>query len=104
MNRPLTVDIPHSLGREEARRRIEAGFERLERQFGGGGLARLEKRWSGDVLSFEAQVVGQALSGRLEVRSDSVHMELDLPPFLAMFSGSLKGRLQREGQLLLESK
>jgi hypothetical protein len=104
MTKPLTVDIPHSLGREEARRRIEAGFGKLEQQMGGGGLARLEKRWMGDVLGFEAQVMGQALSGRLEVKADNVHMELELPPFLAMFAGSLKGRLQREGQLLLERK
>ncbi len=104
MGKPLTVEIPHNLGREEARRRIEAGFDRLEHQFGGGGLAKLEKRWTGDLLSFHAQVVGQALSGRLEVKADSVHMELDLPPFLAMIAGSLKGRLQREGQLLLERK
>ena len=104
MSKPLTIDIPHALGREEARRRIEAGLERLEHQFGGGGLARMEKHWLGDTLSFQAQVVGQAMSGRLEVRADSVHMELDLPPFLAMIAGSLKGRLQREGQLLLESK
>jgi putative polyhydroxyalkanoate system protein len=102
MNKPLTVEIPHALGREEAHRRIEAGFEKLEHQFSGGGLARMEKRWSGDVLSFQAQVVGQALNGRLEVRDDCVRMELDLPPFLAMLAGTLKGRLQREGQLLLE--
>ena len=102
MSKPLTVDIPHALGREEARRRVEAGFGRLEQQFGGGGLAKLEKRWSGDRLSFAAQVLGQAITGRLEVLDEAVRMELDLPPFLAMIAGSLKGRLQKEGQLLLD--
>ncbi len=104
MSKPLTVDIPHALGREEAHRRIEAGFERLEHQFGGGGLAKLEKHWTGDVLSFHAQALGQAVNGRLEVKPDSIHMEIELPPFLAMIAGSLKGRLQKEGQLLLEKK
>jgi hypothetical protein len=104
MSKPLTVEIPHSLGREEAKRRIETGFERLEHQFGSGGLARMEKRWSGDRLSFQAQALGQHVSGRLEVLDQVVRMELDLPPFLAMIGSSLKGRLQKEGQLLLERK
>ncbi|HEY5412940.1 MAG TPA: polyhydroxyalkanoic acid system family protein [Caulobacteraceae bacterium] len=104
MSKPLTIEIPHALGREEAKRRIDAGFGKLEHQFGGGGFGKLEKSWSGDRLSFQAQVLGQALSGRLEVCSEVVQMELDLPPLLAMIAGSLKGRLQKEGQLLLEKK
>ena len=104
MSKPLTLEIPHDLGLQEARRRIETGFGQLEHQFGGGGLARLEKRWSGDTLSFQAQVLGQAITGRLEVLAALVRMELDLPPFLAMIASSLKGRLQKEGHLLLEKK
>ena len=104
MSKPLTLEIPHDLGLQEARRRIETGFGQLEHQFGGGGLARLEKRWSGDTLSFQAQVLGQTISGRLEVMAALVRMELDLPPFLAMIASSLKGRLQKEGHLLLEKK
>ena len=104
MSKPLTVEIPHDLGREEARRRVEAGFERLEHQFGAGGLARLEKRWAGDRMSFQAQALGQHFSGRLDVMAGIVRLEVDLPPFLAMIAGSLKGRLQKEGQLLLEKK
>jgi len=104
MSKPLTVEIPHDLGREEARRRIDAGFGRLEQQFGGGGLGRVEKQWSGDRMSFQAQALGQHLGGRLEVLSGVVRLELDLPPFLAMIASSLKGRLQKEGQLLLEKR
>ncbi len=104
MNKPLTIEIPHDLGLAEAKRRIETGFGQLEHQFGGGGLARMEKRWSGDRLSFQAQVLGQTITGRLDVQAAVVHMELDLPPFLAMIASSLKGRLQREGHLLLEKK
>jgi len=104
MSKPLTVEIPHDLGLQEARRRIEAGFGRLEHQFGGSGLAKLEKHWSGDRLSFQAQVLGQHLGGRLDVLAEVVRLEVELPPFLAMIAGSLKGRLQKEGQLLLEKK
>ncbi len=104
MTKPITIDIPHALGREEAKRRIETGFAKIEHQFSGSGLARVEKSWSGDRLSFAAQVLGQGLTGRLEVLDQMVRMELDLPPFLAMIAGRIKGRLQEEGQLLLERK
>jgi len=48
MSTPITVDIPHGLGRQEARRRIEAGFGRLEQQLVAGGLVRAQTSWSGD--------------------------------------------------------
>jgi hypothetical protein len=36
VSRPVTVSIPHKLGRDEARRRLEEGFGRLRRQMTGG--------------------------------------------------------------------
>jgi hypothetical protein len=55
-------------------------------------------------MSFSAVIMGQAVTGRLDVFERSVAIEVDLPPFLAMIAGSLKGRLKKEGQLLLEKK
>jgi hypothetical protein len=104
MSTPITVDIPHGLGRQEARRRIEAGFGRLEQQLLAGGLVRARTNWSGDSLSFSAQALGQALCGRLDVLDNRVHMEVELPLVLAMIADQVRGRLQREGQLLLEKK
>lgn len=102
MAKPITVDIPHALGKIEARKRIEDGIGRIGQQFGEG--VKLTKSWAGDTLSFSAKVVGQAVSGRLEVLEDAVHMEVDLPPFFAMIADKVKGRLQKEGQLMLEKK
>jgi putative polyhydroxyalkanoate system protein len=104
MSQPITVDIPHALGRAEARRRIDKGFGRLEAQLGAGAMARVERRWEGDRLSFSAQALGQMMTGRLDVEDQSVRIELDLPGFLAALAGRIKGRLQKEGQLLLEKK
>jgi hypothetical protein len=103
MGKPITVAIPHQLGRAEARRRIEEGFSRLAAQLG-GGLAQVHKSWSGDQLQFAARALGQSLSGRLDVLDDQVRMELDLPPFLALIADRIRGRVQTEGRLLLEKK
>ena len=103
MTKPITITIPHELGRAEAHRRIEEGFGKLEHQLS-GGMGRMRKTWQGDRLSFSAQVLGQGVSGRLDVLDDAIGLEIDLPGFLAVIADRLKGRLQKEGQLLLEKR
>jgi putative polyhydroxyalkanoate system protein len=100
----VSLSIPHALGRDEARRRIEVGFGRLEQQLRAGRIARVERQWQGDRLTFRAAALGQSIDGRLDVLDDIVRMEIDLPPFLAAIAGRIKGRLQKEAQLLLEKK
>ena len=102
MAKPVTVSIPHELGKVEARKRIEDGLTRMIDQFGQG--VKLNKTWDGDRLNFSAKVVGQAVAGRLDILEKAVNMEVDLPPFFAMIADKVKGRLKQEGQLMLEKK
>jgi putative polyhydroxyalkanoate system protein len=106
MARPITVNIPHSLGKDEARRRIEQGFGKLQQQLGGGfaGMIKFTERWEGDRLVFEGGGLGQKMTGRLDVLADSVHVEIDLPEMLAAIADRIVGALQKEGQKLLEKK
>lgn len=103
MTKPITVNIPHQLTRAEAHRRIDEGFASLGEQLG-GKLAQVDKSWNADRLEFAAKVMGQAITGRLDVMDEAVRIEVDLPPFLAMIAGKVKGKLQQQGQLLLEKK
>jgi putative polyhydroxyalkanoate system protein len=104
--RPVSVNIPHSLGKDEARRRIEEGFGRMRQQMMGGMGAMLafQERWEGDRLHFEGGGLGQKVSGRLDVFPDSVRVELDLPEILAALADTIAGRVRTEGQKLLEKK
>lgn len=103
MSKPITVTIPHDLGRAEARKRIEGGFNQLTSHIG-AGVQVTETTWIGDRLSFALKVVGQAISGDLEVGERDVRLDIILPGILGMIAGKLKGRLQKEGQVLLENK
>lgn len=103
MGAPVTVTIPHQLGRAEARQRIDRGFADLSRHLGGAPGA-LEKRWEGDRLDFSLTSFGQAISGHVDVADTTVTVELVLPGFLAMIAGKVHGTLQKEGQLLLTRK
>ena len=103
MATPITISIPHQLGRAEARRRIEAGFAKIIRQFPGGGGACSE-RWDGDRLTFSLGVMGQTVAGVVDVLDAAVTMEIELPGVLGMIASGVKGRLQKVGQLLLTKK
>ena len=102
MNKAITVEIPHQLGRAEARRRIEDGFTDFSRHLGGAG--GVSKSWEADRLTFTLQAVGQQVLGFLDVGDASVRVEVVLPGFLGMIAGKIKGTVQREGRLLLGGK
>ena len=103
MPTPITITIPHQLGRAEARRRIESGFAKLMHQVPGGGGAGSE-RWEGDRLTFAAGVMGQTIAGVIDVLETTVTMEIQLPGLLGMIAGGLSDRLRKAGQLLLTKK
>jgi hypothetical protein len=106
MARPVTVNIPHTLGKDEAKRRIADGFGRMRQQLIGGigAMMSCQERWEGDRLHFEAGGLGQKATGRLDVMDDTVRVELDLPEVLAALADKIAGKLKTEGQKLLEKK
>jgi hypothetical protein len=100
MSTPITVSIPHQLGRAEARRRIEAGFGNISRQLPGSS-ALCSQRWDGDRLSFSVAGLGQSINGIVDVLDDSVAMRIELPGVLGLIANGLKGKLRNAAQLLL---
>ena len=103
MATPISIIIPHQLGRAEARRRIQTGFAKIVGQLPGSAGAYSE-RWVGDRLTFSVSGLGQTLSGVVDVLDAAVTMELELPGVLGMIASGLKGRIQTAGQLLLTKK
>jgi len=102
MSKPVVVTIPHQLGRAEARRRIDEGIGRLTQQFAAMGEAR--HAWDGDVLRFVVAAMGQEVNGSVDVADQEVTLQVTLPGFLAMIANKVKGKIQKEGQILLEDK
>jgi hypothetical protein len=97
---PISVDIPHKLGREAAKARVSGGIGKLAGMFPGGGT--VEHRWEGDSLFFTVSAMGQRVASRLDVFDDKVHAEVDLPPFLALFADKIREKLRQEAPKLLE--
>ena len=103
MAAPITINIPHQLGRVEAHRRIETGFAKLVNLLPGKTGAFTE-RWDGDQLTFSAAALGQTVGGVITVLDTEVRMEVQLPGVLGLIANGLKNRLLKAGRLLLTKK
>ena len=51
MTQPIDVDLPHNLGKDEARRRIANNIHKLQEHIPGG--AHVQSGWSGDQLNLQ---------------------------------------------------
>jgi putative polyhydroxyalkanoate system protein len=103
MSKAITMNIPHELGRAEARKRIDEGFASFSQHMGAVAGA-LSKDWKGDRLNFAFAAMGQRISGTIDVADTDIKLEVLLPSLLAVMAEKVKGRLRKEGQLLLEKK
>ena len=96
MTTPLVVDIPHQLGREEARRRIAARTDDLARRL--PGKAEVDAEWRGeDDLQLTVRAMGQTVGARVEVGDTAIRVRLDLPGMLGFMSGVIEGAVREQG-------
>ena len=103
MQPPIQVDLPHKLGRDEARRRIANNIHKLKDHIPGGG-ARVTSNWVDDELTLAVHALGEAVEARIRVEETKVHVEVMLPGMLAMFARPIEAMLQKKGNLLLEDQ
>jgi len=105
MPRPVTVTISHDLGKEEARKRVRDGFGKLKSQMTGGMMFSFTEDWaSDDQLKFHARGLGQKIDGTIDVFPQHVRIEVMLPGILASVAEIITGKLEKQGQILLEKK
>ena len=99
MSAPLIVSIPHSLGRDEAMRRLKTGLSRAAANV--PVMSVDEERWEDNRMSFRVRALGQAASGHLDVADDHVRLEVMSPWLLQRFAQMAQGAIQNRGRLLL---
>ena len=102
MTSPMTVDLPHSLGAAEARRRIANGIGRLEEHLPPG--AKASSAWSGDRMDLRVSAMGQEVSATIDVQEKLVRLEVRLPAMLGFFGKQIEALIRREGAELLEDR
>jgi hypothetical protein len=99
MTKPLVVSIPHSLGREEAMRRLKTGLSRAASSV--PVLSVDEERWEDNRMIFRVRALGQAAAGHVDVADDHVQVEVVLPWLLQRFAEAAQAAIRSRGNRLL---
>lgn len=102
MSKPVVVTIPHSLGKEEATRRLKSGLAKATSTL--PMIALNEEVWSGDRMTFKLSAMGQEAAGFVDVAEQDVRIEVTLPWLLQRFAEMIQGGIAQTGQVLLEKK
>jgi Putative polyhydroxyalkanoic acid system protein (PHA_gran_rgn) len=102
MSAPLVVSIPHSLGREEAMRRLKTGLSRAANSV--PVLKVDEERWEDNRMIFRVRALGQAATGHVDVDEDHVKVEVTLPWLLQRFAEVAQTMIRERGRLLLTKR
>ena len=95
MSQTIVVNVPHTLGKAEAKRRIMEGFAAVKFSELPAMLS-LEKRWEGDLLHIEASGLGQKILAMLEILDDSVKINIQTPDLLGALAEIIKSAVTKE--------
>lgn len=97
----MRVVIPHTLGRDEARRRLKARSHTIAEAIP-GGVAQVATDWPNeDRMTLSISAMGQTVAGHVDVEADQVVFLVTLPPMLAFLEPLVAGALRQQGKHLL---
>jgi hypothetical protein len=97
----MRVAIPHSLGREEVRRRLHARAGEIV-NFIPGGMADVQMNWPGeDHLALSVGAMGQSIDSTIEIEDAQVIFTVNLPPALSFVEPMVKKAVEDKGRKLL---
>jgi hypothetical protein len=92
---PITVTISHSLGRDEAQRRLDQNLGYVRAQLP-AFVSSIDYDWTGYRLDFRLTAMGQSINGLTEVEDRLVRIELGVPPLLRILSKLIISRIRSE--------
>ncbi len=100
---PIHVDLPHKLGKAEARRRIADNIHKLTGFIPGG--AGVTHQWQGDRLDLDISAMGQAVTANVDVEDSILRVRVALPGLLGLMAKPIEAALRAKGsELLLEDR
>ena len=97
----MRIAIPHSLPRDEVRRRIRERSGELN-DLVPGGMGTVETDWRNeDTLGLTVIAMGQRIEGSITVADSEMIVEFDLPGQLGFIGGMIEQKIREKGQKLL---
>lgn len=97
----MRVAIPHTLAKDEVRRRLKGRSHEIA-DFIPGGFADVTTGWpSEDQLDLNVRAMGQAIDGSVVIEEGQVVFTVNLPPALSFVEPMIKGAIASKGRKLL---
>jgi len=96
----LNVNVPHTLGKEQAICRLKERLNQAKNKFG-QEVSHLEERWNGDVLSFGFSTLGVKVRGTVTSAESEVKVTAKLPYAAMLFRGAIERQIRNELENIL---
>jgi hypothetical protein len=102
MAKRLVVHIPHRLGIDEVRRRLDGRAEWAEQRLRREGVRLTIDDWEENERSFQAAALGQHVTGFVAVAANSICFEIQIPWILGAFTPKIEVAAKHYASRLLE--
>jgi hypothetical protein len=91
----MSLSMPHSLGQEEALRRLKAALEKAKAR-NEGKVTNLKEDWNGNRLDYSFSTFGFNVKGDVQVEPGEVKLNGNLPFAAMMFKGKIEKTVREE--------
>ena len=96
----MRIALPHSLGKEEARRRVRERSGEIANFV--PGFASVNTAWaSEDLMNLTVGAMGQEMTGAIEVGESEVAFTVELPAALSFVEPMIRSQIEAKGRKLL---
>jgi hypothetical protein len=100
----MRVSIPHSLGKDEVRRRMHARLGDAEDKARGllGSMATLETQWTGaDTLALAVNAMGYTIPCTATIGETALEFEVEIPAGAGFARKMIESAIRDKGERLL---
>lgn len=96
----MRIAVPHSLGKDEARRRVRERSGEIANFV--PGFASVSTAWAGeDTMNLTVGAMGQEMTGTIEVGENDVAFTVELPAALSFVEPMIRSQIEAKGRKLL---
>lgn len=96
----MRIAIPHSIGKDEARRRVRERSGEIANFV--PGFASVSTNWqSDDRMDLTVGSMGQEMTGSIEVGESEVAFTVELPAALSFVEPMIRSQIEAKGRKLL---
>lgn len=97
----MRVALPHSHGKDEVRRRLQARSGEIAGLVP-GGMADVTVAWPDqDTMTLAIGAMGHSIGARVELEENAVVFVVDLPASLSFVEPMVRGAVEQKGRKLL---